>query len=532
MTLSASPRAWQQESCPEGPLGPTGPVTLLPGSSTHTRVSLNGTVEITTTGNKNSSYPSAAINDAGHTIIGFHTSAEDTPAPPINDNPNNLFQFWVRNDTTSATHLVSGRDWTPTGRTKPGTGPSDRGSISGNGRFVVFQSKAGNFQAYINGVLTNDDNQVDDVWIYDVETFHLSRLSSRPANGVGGGGRSWGPPEASEFGRYVAFTTRSTNLVNIDTAAGDCALEPRGGIDNIVLLDRGQSNLPVDPLANLSSRTIRWVSHGIVVEYALPGGEPYVLDCVQPNGPSEEPSLSASGCKIAYLSQATNLSLHDQFQPGTNPIWHVYVYDASTGLNQLVSKSTSGSRANGHCSWPEISADGRFVVYSSSAKNLDLADQNDVDDIFVRDLQAGTTDLMTRAGDGFPFTGVFSGSRNPELSPSGRFVTYGCRVLDPAVAFQIAERPFATVLIHDRDADNDTVFSTFSPTFDPSEIEVLHLSLKNDGTDADNETVAPLMFGERGEYIYFPSDASDLIPNDTNGSGLQGRDVFRRKVWQ
>lgn len=529
-------------------MGPTGSVNLLPSSTAVTRVSLRtGGAEIFTSGPKNSSYPSASNDD---TIIGFITTAEDTPAPPnppnclvgdpaSEDNCLNIHQMWVRNDASGIAYLASGRTWTATGRTTPGNGATERGSVTGNGQFAVFQSKADNFQAYINGALTDDDTAFDDVWIYDVQTFEMSRLSSLPADGTGANGRSWGPPEASQFGRYVTFTTRATDLVNVNTTGGNCSTRPRGGIDNIVLLDRGSSNLPVNSAGALAAREIRWVSHGITVQYALPGGEPHILDCVQPNGESNEPSLSANGCKIAYRSRASNLSLHDQFVQASPPIWHIYVYDAATGLNELVSKSTTGERANDDCFWPEVSADGRFVVFSSKARNLDPLDTNFREEIFVRDLQAGTTHLMNIAQDGNPFFALdpddYTGGRNPEVSPSGRFVTYACLVEDPSISLQTGLRSLTTVLLYDRDANNTGVMST---DFDPMEFEVQHLSLIPDGqggeTDANGQTVGPLMFGADGKFIYFPSEASDLLPPgvDTNGAGLPGRDVFRRQVWQ
>jgi len=495
-------------------MGPLASVSLLPGSSPHTRVSLHtGGGQISTSGSKNCSYPSVS---ADGNRIAFATTAEDTPAG-TGTNSGNVFQMWTRNLTSGQAHLVSGITHTATGRIDPAAAGSNQGAVNGSGKFVVFQSFASDFTVYRQTQLGKPDiNQVDDVWIYDTVTFRLSRLSSRPYDGAGGNGRSDGPPEASNDGQWVTFTTCATNLVNTDTTLGDCGLRPRGGGETIVLLDRGQPNLDVEPETYLSSREIHWVSHGVAVQYQFPSGEPFFLDCVQPNGPSKEPSLSANGCKIAYRSQATNLSVQDNFNPGVNPVWHVYVHDRATGTNELVSKSTAGVRADDDCFWPEISADGRFVVFVSFAR-LDSTDTNDVRDIYIRDLQAGTTRLVTYAQTGIPFFGDgHTGMVNPEISPSGRFFTYAGLIVDPLVAFNPTPRDYTTVLLYDIDANHDGILST---AFNPSEFEVQHISLTPAGNDANHQTGGPLMFGTDGEFVYFRSDASDLIMGDTNGLG-------------
>lgn len=518
-------------------MGPPVAVSLLPGNTLPTRVSLTSAGgEIFTAAGKNSSYPSASDDVLQ---IGFVTAAEHTPASNgiTPDNPGNVQQMWHRNLSTGISRLVSGGTFNANGRSEPGNDKTERGSLTANGQFAVFGSLATNFDAYINGSFQPDDTTFGDIWMYDVVTFELTRLSCRPANGEGGNAFSGGAPKASAQGQYVVFQTDATNLTNVNTKAGNCSLAPRGGTSNIVLLDRGQANLPVDPAANLSSRKIRWVSHGVFPQYILPNGPLVVGDCVQPNGDSEKPTMSGSGCKIAYRSQATNLSLTDQFtKDDDNPIWHIYVYDRTTGLNELVSKSTAGAIGNGDSDWPQLSADGRFVIYSSVADNLDLPNDpnGSVPDIFIRDLQLGTTRLVTYGQDGQPFNGGgYTGSRNPIFSPSGRFFTYACLVGNPSSGSQPPGIPYATVLLYDLDADQDGSFSTF---FNAGEFDVQHLSLTPAGAIADSETVGPLMFGgSDGKYVFFASDATNLLPppaTDTNGPGLEGRDVFRREVWQ
>src|SRR5262249_13410686 len=115
----------------------------------------------------------------------------------------------------------------------------------------------------------------------------------------------------------------------------------------------------------------------------------------------------------------------------------VFVRDLQTNTTTLVSRATGvdGAKGNDQSSTPAISADGRFVAFTSFASNLDPADRDGTQDVFVRDLQANTTTLVSRANG---INGVkgdnFSGE--PTISADGRFVAFTSLAfnLDPADA--------------------------------------------------------------------------------------------------
>ena len=88
-------------------------------------------------------------------------------------------------------------------------------TISNNGRFVVFASDATN-------LVPNDTNGKTDVFVFDVETEVMERVSVA-SNGVEGNGVSGFDDLAgvSNDGRYVVFSSEATNLVADDTNA-DC----------------------------------------------------------------------------------------------------------------------------------------------------------------------------------------------------------------------------------------------------------------------------------------------------------------------
>ncbi len=103
----------------------------------------------------------------------------------------------------------------------------------------------------------------------------------------------------------------------------------------------------------------------------------------------------------------------------TNGRSDVFVKDLQTGTLTLVSAATSG-QSNGFSFNPSISADGRYVAFYSDANNLVSGDTNGVYDVFVRDLQLGTTTLVSISGS----TLSNGPSQNPAISSDGRYVAF------------------------------------------------------------------------------------------------------------
>ena len=110
------------------------------------------------------------------------------------------------------------------------------------------------------------------------------------------------------------------------------------------------------------------------------------------NNDSYLSSMSSDGRFVAFSSQASNLSPDD---PGTNN--DVFVRDLHTSTTTLVSRTTGAAGVKGNGDWPSISADGRFVAFESEASNLSSDDGDTTGDVFVRDLRANTTTLVSHA---------------------------------------------------------------------------------------------------------------------------------------
>src|SRR5688572_29379402 len=136
-------------------------------------------------------------------------------------------------------------------------------------------------------------------------------------------------------------------------------------------------------------------------------------------------AITPDGRWAVMVSHANNLTTNDDLQPYSD----IFVRDLQAGRTLLVSVSTNGSaggNGNSHDGW--ISPDGRYVIFASDVSNLIPNDTNGVTDVFRRDLQTGTTELVSVARSG----GVAStsinrltiGSSHAVVTPDGRWVAF------------------------------------------------------------------------------------------------------------
>lgn len=131
---------------------------------------------------------------------------------------------------------------------------------------------------------------------------------------------------------------------------------------------------------------------------------------------STDPALSANARFVVFSSDATGLVDND-----TNATSDVFVYDRFHASTQRVSVSTTGEEANAASQQPAISANGQYVVYASDASNLVESDTNSLTDIFLFDQNTDITTRLSLAQDGSQANGA---SRHPAISVDGRFVVF------------------------------------------------------------------------------------------------------------
>ena len=181
---------------------------------------------------------------------------------------------------------------------------------------------------------------------------------------------------------------------------------------------------------------------------------------------------------------------------------------AAVNDTTLVSRASgpTGAAANDASDQPSISADGRFVVFVSRADNLSADDNDSVANVFVRDLQAGTTTLVSRA-DEAAGAGADADSTDPSISADGRYVAFASAAtnlsdvdLDTCDGLYGMQGPCPDVFVRDLIAGSTTLVSrTDGPT----------------GTAATSASFVPTIFPDGGRVI-FASVAKNLSTQDTD----------------
>ncbi len=263
----------------------------------------------------------------------------------VSGDTNATVDVFVHDLQTNTTERVSVDD----GGTE-GNGQSDDPSISGDGRYVAFHSAATN-------LVSGDTNALFDVFVYDLQTNTIERVSVDGSGGESAGGGSL-QPSISGDGRYVAFQSSATNLVPGDT----------NGRTDIFVFDR-------------DTDTIERVSVDA-------GG-------AEGDRNSVEPSISSDGRYVTFASEAANLVTGDSNSRGD-----IFVYDRVTDTIERVSLASNGAEANDGSERPSISSDGRYVAFESSASNLVAGDTNGLIDVFVYDRVTDTIERVNVADGG------------------------------------------------------------------------------------------------------------------------------------
>jgi Tol biopolymer transport system component len=295
---------------------------------------------------------------------------------------NERWDVFVRDRTIGATTRVSVA--TGGAQAKPGRDPfggSTAGGISAGGRYVVFQSDAAN-------LVRGDTNRAEDVFVHDVATGRTTRVSvgrgGRQANGA-----SWFPAISAD-GRYVAFQSLASNLVPGDT----------NRLSDVFVRDLATGE----------------TSRGSVTSR---GGQ---ARCSLGYCESTQPALSAHGRYVAFQSSATNLVPGD-----TNRLGDVFVHDRRTGKTERVSVTSTGKQAgadrtNNGSNAPVISADGRYVAFHSADSNLVRGDTNRTFDVFVHDRRTGRTTRVSVNNAGRQANGENLGASS--ISADGRYIAF------------------------------------------------------------------------------------------------------------
>ncbi|HVQ90280.1 MAG TPA: hypothetical protein VMU51_04520 [Mycobacteriales bacterium] len=223
---------------------------------------------------------------------------------------------------------------------------------------------------------------------------------------------------------------------------------------------------------------------------------------VQGDQDSVLPAVSADGRFVAFTSLADNLVPGD-----TNEASDVFVRDRRTGRTERISVSSLGVQGDGNSGFleglggPSISADGRFVAFDSAATNLVRFDTNQTADVFVHDRRTGRTQRVSVDSHGRQGNGA---STSPVISADGRRVAY---------------ESFADNLVLP-----DTNFSSDIIVRDRRTGRTIRANDAPDGTQADNLSFRPALNGN-GHLVVFGSFATNLGGNPAALGDVYLRDL-------
>jgi len=439
--------------------------------------------------------PHNSVSADGH-YVAFVSSASNI-VPGDNNNRPDVF---VRDTLAGKSILVSVNS--------SGTGSANNTSnfpvISANGRYVAFDSFATDLVAGMT-----DNNNAPDVFVRDLQTGTITLVSVNSA-GTGTGNGVSTVPVISPDGRYVVFQSGATDLVT-GYAGGVYVRDLVAGTTRLVSVNQaGTGNSNGGSNYWQITRDGRYVAFDSSASDLVSGDtngkfDVFVRDMVANtttlvsvnssgtgtgNDTSQYPVISDDGRYVAFESYASNLGPID-----TNNTVDVYVRDLVAGTTRVVSATSqqgtvAGDRSSDN---PIISSNGRYVAFESNSDNLISGDNNNTWDVFVRDLTTNTTTLVSVAGGG---TGTANGqSAYPVMTPDGRYV-----------AFQSLGTNLTADSVSGRNVFLRDLISGTATLVSP-----------NDNDTANDSLSDTPMISNDGQHVAFMSDSSTIISGDNNG---------------
>jgi hypothetical protein len=352
----------------------------------------------------------------------------------------------------------------------PGDSTSFEPIVSGSGRYAAYTSLAAN-------IVPGDTNDIQDIYVADL-IFGGTVMVSVSSDGTPGANDSE-RPVISYDGRFVAFTSLAANLVTGDT----------NGYPDVFLHDRDSDEDGIfDEVGAISTVRISTSASG-----------------EQGTGPAPNfarmASISADGRYVSFESGFTNLVPDD-----TNLVSDIFVKDTETGGIVVVSVSSDSVIGNLESSFGSLSANGRWVVFTSRAANLEPGDENHVNDIFVHDRDADGDGIFDEAGS-ISTVRVSESSLGEEAD--GASETYrGSTITNDGQLVVFTSS--ASNLVSD-----DNNFSKDIFLHDRSDHTTVRISMGYDGSETNGYSYFPFIT-PFGNQIGFVSGASNLVPNDTN----------------
>ena len=336
--------------------------------------------------------------------------------------------------------------------------------------------------------------------------LRTAAVSVTPQGATAAGGST--RPAISASGDLVAFDSAARNLVTPDPGGARQVYSraiPSGGVELV-------SQAPGDEAGNGdsthaaigggrvvfqsdASNLVAGDANGVRDVFARVGRAPVVRVSVatgggEANGPSGDADVSADGRYVAFVSSASNLVADD-----TNGVPDVFVRDLRENVTRRVSQNSSGEQADLPSAAPAISPDGGFVSFASSARNLTEGGGNGVPDVYLANLATGEIERISvndrERQQNAAVIAPFS--QVSDVSRNGRYVVFDSD---------------ATNLVRgDRNRDTDVFVR------DRRHGRTQRVSVDKFGFEADNDSFYPSI-SPSGRYVVFDSFATNLAEGD------------------
>jgi Tol biopolymer transport system component len=354
---------------------------------------------------------------------------------------------------------------------EPGNLPSANAATSADGRFIAFHSAASN-------LVPDDTNNKQDIFVFDRETKKMQRISIS-SSGEQADDYSL-RPSISGDGRFVAFMSYAKNLVDHD----------HNHQLDVYIHDRQKNTTEL-----------------VSVSTEGKAG----------NTKSMNPTISSDGRFVAFESFSNNLIVEDINE---NP--DIFVRNIPESKTEVISLSSRGQQANHGSSNPSISADGRYVLFQSPARNLvpidnKRSDENEwnFSDVFLRDRELGKTELISVNQEGKPGNHP---SGSPSVSQDGQFVAFTSMATDlvdnyPMGPLELSGKGFTArridIYVRDR-GTNLTKLVSAAPSGEPG----------------NHQSQAPKI-SANGQFVIFQSAASNLTSSRMPGTTIN---IYQRDI--
>lgn len=386
-----------------------------------------------------------------------------------------------------------------------------RAAVANGGTTVAFNA----WQSFVPG----DYRGFGQVFAFDASDNSIDLVSSGRTGRVDDGSATQGT--ISGNGRLVAFTTQATNLVaGVDSAVGpDVYLRDLVAGTNTLVSRNGAGTAVNDAFtASISDDGSRIAFQSVTGGIDAGDGRQqiYVRDVA--TGNVQLASTTSTGARPAAECFGASQSADGRYllfncsglainvvPSDNNGVGDVFLRDLVAQTTTRVSVTTAGAEVNGQSNESSISADGRFIVFTSLATNVVTDDTNGASDVFVRDTATNTTTRVSVASgggqaNGFSSTSMFSNgfwAGRRVISDDGRFVVWVSS---------------STNLTGSIPQSVNNVFVTDRQT---NQVELL--TRGGGAGNHDGDVREPAISGD-GRYVVFASNATNLVPGDTNRS--------------